>query len=306
MTSLRYLHLDVFTSRPFAGNQLAVFPDARGLDVGAMSRIAREINFSETTFVLPSEQPGTDVRMRIFTPAREVPMAGHPTVGSTFALAHEGRIAVGRRDFVFGLGVGPTPVELEWTGGTLDFVWMTQQRPEFGRAFTHIDQVARALGVEPNDIGATGLPVQPVSCGLTFLLVPLTTREAVDRVVLDERQYVACCDHSGVEVLPAYVFSTEAGPDEAAAYSRMLAPAFAFGVPEDPATGSASGPLGCFLVQYGVVSPAQALRLVNVQGVKMGRPSAIAISIEAQGATVTRVRVGGSAVLVAEGVFRVC
>lgn len=269
-----------------------------------MQRIAREINFSETTFVLPAEDTGTDVRMRIFTPRREVPMAGHPTVGSAFALAHEGRFEPGRRNFVFGLGVGPTPVELEWKAGTLDFAWMTQQRPQFGRAFTEIPQVARSLGVDPNDIGATGLPVQPVSCGLTFLLVPLATRAAVDRARLDDQVLAACCERSGVELLPVFLFSTERGPDEATAYSRMLAPSF--GVPEDPATGSASGPLGCFLVQYGVVSPAQASRLLVVQGVAMGRPSAIAVSIEAEGSAVTRVRVGGSAVVVAEGVCRVC
>src|SRR5262245_58707633 len=117
---MRYLHYDVFTDTPFEGNQLAVFTDARGLSAQQMQALAREMNFSESTFILPAEAQGTDIRMRIFTPGSELPMAGHPTIGSTFALAHEGVIAAGRNRFVFGLGVGPTTVELKWRGSALD------------------------------------------------------------------------------------------------------------------------------------------------------------------------------------------
>src|SRR5579862_4427482 len=123
MATYRYLHYDVFTDRALEGNQLAVFPEPAALTTEAMQTVTREMNFSECTFIFPSETPGTGVRMRIFTPGEELPMAGHPTVGSTFALAHEGTIARGQREFVFGLGVGPTPVSLEWNGDTLDFVW---------------------------------------------------------------------------------------------------------------------------------------------------------------------------------------
>ena len=126
MASHHYLLYDVFTQAPFSGNALAVFPDARGIAGTDMPRIARELNLSETTFVLPAERSDTDVRMRIFTPHVEMPMAGHPTVGSTFALEHAGVIAPGRSRFVFGLNVGPVPVDLEWPDGTLSFVWMTQ------------------------------------------------------------------------------------------------------------------------------------------------------------------------------------
>src|SRR5437870_4309942 len=111
----RYLHLDVFTEEPLAGNQLAVFPNANGLDTGRMQRIALEMAFSETTFVFPAERPSTDCRVRIFTPRLELPMAGHPAIGTTFALAHEGRIGPERQSIVLGLGIGPTPVGLEWT-----------------------------------------------------------------------------------------------------------------------------------------------------------------------------------------------
>ena len=119
--SLSYLHYDVFTDTPLTGNQLAVFGDGRGLSTERMQAIAREMNFAESTFILPAEAQGTDVRMRIFTPARELPMAGHPTVGSTFALAHTGVIRPGTARFVFGLGVGPVPVDLEWEGSRLRF-----------------------------------------------------------------------------------------------------------------------------------------------------------------------------------------
>ena len=124
--SYRYLHYDVFTDHVFGGNQLAVFLDGRGLSKETMQAIAREMNFSESTFILPPEQPDADLRMRIFTPADELPMAGHPTIGSTFALAHSGVIAAGRDVVVFGLGVGPVPVALTWRGDALTFAWMTQ------------------------------------------------------------------------------------------------------------------------------------------------------------------------------------
>src|SRR5215218_10113223 len=128
---MRYLHYDVFTDTRFEGNQLAVFHDARGLTSGQMQTITREMNFSECTYILPSDVPGTDVRMRIFTPGTELPMAGHPTIGSTFALAEAGVIKRGTERFVFGLGVGPTPVALEWSGDRLRFAWMTQLNPTF-------------------------------------------------------------------------------------------------------------------------------------------------------------------------------
>src|SRR5258705_2560707 len=123
----RYLHYDVFTDRPLTGNQLAVFTDPAGLAAGDMARITREMNFSECTFILPSEPAGTDVRLRIFAPDRELPFAGHPVIGSTFALAHEGLVKPPRARLVLGLGLGPTAGDLEWSGEHLAFSWMTQQ-----------------------------------------------------------------------------------------------------------------------------------------------------------------------------------
>ena len=160
--TLRYLHLDVFTDTALEGNQLAVFPEPAGLTTGMMQAITREMNFSESTFIFPPEAPGTDVRMRIFTPGDELPMAGHPTIGSTFALVHEGIIKRGQEGFVFGLGVGPTPVSLEWKGDALDFAWMTQKNPVFGGKVTDRAGFARALGIAAQDLAAPA--PQVVSC----------------------------------------------------------------------------------------------------------------------------------------------
>jgi trans-2,3-dihydro-3-hydroxyanthranilate isomerase len=299
----RYLHYDVFTDRRFGGNQLAVFPDAAGLPGQTMQQIAREIGFAETTFVTAAEAPDTDVRMRIFTPGTEMPMAGHPVVGSTFALARDGAIAGGRTDWIFGLNIGPTPVSMEWSGSRLEFAWMTQRNPEFGPTFDDVGRVATALGVKEDDVRATGLPVEQVSCGVPFVVVPLATRAAVDRAVPDAR----------LLDFEAYVFTTDraGSSDSATTYSRMFAPML--GVVEDPATGSASGPLGSYLVRHSLVTPAQAGSILNLQGVKLGRPSWIHISIEASGGpstslragAISRVRVGGTSVFVAEGVMEV-
>jgi trans-2,3-dihydro-3-hydroxyanthranilate isomerase len=291
----RYLHYDVFSERRFAGNQLAVFPEAAGLSAQTMQQIAREIGFAETTFVTVPEQPGTDIRMRIFTPGTELPMAGHPVVGSTFALARHGTIGAGRTDWTFGLNIGPTPVSLEWSESRLNFAWMTQRNPEFGPRFDDVGRIATALGLEEEDVRATGLPVQQVSCGMPFVFVPVATRAAVDRAAPDAR----------LLDFEAYVFTTDRAHarDSAITYSRMFAPQF--GIIEDPATGGASGPLGSYLVHHSIVTPAQGRSVLNLQGVKLGRPSWIHVSVESANGDISRVRVGGTSVFVAEGTMEV-
>ena len=149
---LSYLHYDVFTGEALLGNQLAVFTEARGLDTAKMQRLAREMNFSESTFILPAERSDDDIRMRIFTPMNEMPMAGHPTIGSTFALAQTGVIRPGSARFVFGLNIGPVPVDLEWNGSALRFAWMTQSTPTFGPIIADRAVVAAALGLETADL----------------------------------------------------------------------------------------------------------------------------------------------------------
>jgi trans-2,3-dihydro-3-hydroxyanthranilate isomerase len=293
----RYLHLDVFTDRAFEGNQLAVFPEPQGLSAAQMQAIAKEMNFSESTFIFPREGTG-DVRMRIFTPGAELPIAGHPTIGSTFALAYEGTIARGREQFVFELGVGPTPVSLEWGPSGLDFAWMTQPLPTFGATIQGREAFAAAVGVSARDLVA-GLPLQSVSCGVPFLFAPIASRKAVDSIAIDRRALAACCKESGLGEMPVFFFTTDRTGGDETVYSRMLAPGF--GIAEDPATGSASGPLGSFLLQYSVVTAEAARSMLSLQGVAMGRPSRIHISIDSDRGRITRVRVGGKSLLVGRG-----
>jgi trans-2,3-dihydro-3-hydroxyanthranilate isomerase len=299
MRSYRFLHYDVFTDHLFGGNQLAVFLDGRGLSTDTMQAVAKEMNFSETTFVLPPEAEGTDARVRIFTPAEELPVAGHPTIGTTFALARTGAIAAGRDQIVFGMNIGPVPVALTWTGEDLGFAWMSQGMPTFGDSIANRDAVAQALSISPAAITGTGRPVQVVSCGVPFLYVPLTARRAVDNAQLNAAALEALLEETGTGAHGVFIFSAEPGTDRATVYSRMFAPGL--GVQEDPATGIASGPLGCYLVKHQIVPPEKATAMVSLQGAKMGRPSHVHISIGTSDGDITSVRVGGEAVLAGEG-----
>ena len=299
--SLSYLHYDVFTGQALLGNQLAVFTDARGIDTRLMQAIAREMNFAESTFILPAEQPDTDIRMRIFTPFTELPLAGHPTIGSTFALAQEGVIKPGSPRFVFGLNIGPIPVDLEWNpeagAARLRFAWMTQLNPTFGPEVHARAVVASAIGLAETDLVAN-LPIQDVSCGLRFLYVPLRDRETVDRAVSDTAGFRRLETEVGLN-LPIFMFAVLPSGSAETVYSRMFAPDF--GIIEDPATGGASGPLGCYLVRHGIVSGDAAKRIVSLQGVAMGRASRIHVAIDGTRETITQVKVGGEAVLVGRG-----
>ena len=315
----RYRQYDVFTDKPLAGNQLAVFVETAGLSAAEMQSMTRETKFSECTFVQPPEAAGTDVRLRIFGPANEMQFAGHPVIGSAFALADEGVIAPGRKEFTFGLGIGPTLVELEWAADLsadlsavarsakvaarsakvdrLQFAWMTQQKPVYGPTLNAPAALAAALGLEASAMRAGVLP-QEVNCGSAFFMVPLASRAAVDQAVVDTRAVAAVFEAAKITRRGLFIFSTEPGADGATAYSRMM------GANEDPATGSASGPLGCYLVKHGLVPPDKAGAIVSSQGVKMGRPSRIFIKLDVNGTEVTRVRVGGTSVLVGEGWLR--
>jgi trans-2,3-dihydro-3-hydroxyanthranilate isomerase len=298
----RYLQYDVFTDKPLAGNQLAVFTDTAGLSAAEMQAMTRETKFSECTFVQPSEAAGTDVRLRIFGPANELQFAGHPVIGSTFALADDSAIKPGQKEFTFGLGVGPTLVELEWAAAgadnpTLQFAWMTQQKPVFGPTLNAPGPLAAALGIDPSMLRPGVLP-QEVNCGSPFFIVPLVSRAAIDQAVVDIRTAAAMFEAAKITRRGLFIFSTEPGADGATVYSRMM------GANEDPATGSASGPLGCYLVKHGLVPAEKAGSIVSAQGVKMGRPSRIHIKIDVGGGEISRVRVGGTSVLVGEGKLR--
>ena len=272
----RFKIIDVFTDRPLAGNQLAVVLDAEGLEAGSMQAIAREFNFSETTFVTRSQRPGCDWRVRIFTPFIELAMAGHPTVGTAVVLREAGLTG---SEVVFELGVGPTPVAFDGDG----LAWMTQPEARFGTTVGDYELLASALSLSPKDIRAD-LPAQVVSCGNEFLFVPISSLEALGRMQAN----MAVWDRATSSVRRGGVFGfveTSRGRLRA----RMFAPAL--GVPEDPATGSAAGPLGAYFARHlGVTS------LLIEQGVEMGRPSTLHVD-----ASAVNPRVGGRAVTVASG-----
>lgn len=293
----KYIHLDVFTDRALTGNQLAVFVEPTGLSTETMAAMTREMNYSECTFLFPREDEQADFRVRIFGRGGEMQFAGHPVIGTTFALAHIGRIRPDRSRIVLGLGLGPTPVDLTWRDGKLAFAWMTQQLPKYGPVLQDVDGVAGALGIEPAAIKATGLPIEEVWCGSAFFFVPIATRQAVDAAALNRPAVDAVFERAKAQRRGMFVFSPEKAGDDADAYSRMLS---ATGQ-EDPATGSASGPLGCYLVKHKVVPPDRSEKIVSRQGVKMGRPSRIHISIGLKGGDITHVKVGGESVVVGEG-----
>lgn len=296
--SYRYVHLDVFTDRRLAGNQLHVYLNPEGLDADAMTRLTLESNYSENTFVYPPDRPRTDFRVRIFGRSGEIPFAGHPTIGTAFALAHTGRIKPATGATVFGLGIGPTPIDLEWKGPDLAFAWMTQQKPTFGNSTADAAGVAAALGLQATDIAAGRAPAaQDVSTGSAYIIVPLASRKAVDAAAIDGPRLRAIRASSGLKGFAVYAFTTESG-DGTTSYSRLVPPP---GIIEDPATGSAAGPLGCFMVRYGFVAGDRAGSIVNAQGVLVKRPSRIHIRIASVNGEITQVKVGGASVVVGEG-----
>jgi len=292
--SYKYIHLDVFTDRRLQGNQLFVFVQPAGLDADSMQVLTRESNLSECTFVFPAEQAGTDHRVRIFTRTAETPFAGHPTIGTAFALAHTGALKPGLSHTTFGLGVGPTNIDLEWKDGRLAFAWMTQLKPTFGKTIDDSRALAAAIGVEALDPRA---PAQEVNCGSNFVIVPLPTRKAVDAAVLDRAKADAVFAAAGVQRRGMYIFSTERGQDDATAYSRLLGT----GGIEDPATGSAAGPAGAFAAKHGFVPPDRAGAMVFLQGVLVRRPSRLHVRAGMTGTEVTSIKVGGAAVVVGDG-----
>jgi trans-2,3-dihydro-3-hydroxyanthranilate isomerase len=299
MAGIDYLTLDVFTESALSGNQLAVVPDASGLSAERMQQIANEFSLSETTFVLPPDDGVSACRVRIFTPLLELPMAGHPTIGTTYALAHLGRLRPGQESIGLQLGIGPTPVALVWQDQRLSSAWMTQPGVELSDCPGRLDGLAEALRLTAADLEVPALPVQVASAGVPFLYVPVKSRAAVDAAELNRQKLVAWCGHAGLPELPVYLFSLEVGEDDALCYSRMFAPVL--GVEEDPATGGASGPLLAYLVHYGVAPSSPDYVAVNIQGVRMGRPSRILMRMGGADTDPGAVVVGGQAVVVGEG-----
>lgn len=280
MRDYRYLIVDVFTDTPLAGNQLAVFTNAVGMSTERMRALAREIGFSETTFVFPAEQGG-DFRMRIFTPTRELPFAGHPTLGTAFALAGPLQSTVLRIECEAGI----VPVVLEREGAKLVFGRMEQPLPSI-QGFGDSYEVLAALGV-----GESRLPVEVYDNGVRHLYVMLDSFEDVAACSPDVSALETAARKAGVNV-----FALEDGRVKTRMFSTFL------GVGEDAATGSAAGPLALHLARHGLVDWGTEVEIA--QGAEIGRPSTLFARANGDEDGVTSVEVGGSAVVVARGEFR--
>ena len=285
-----YITVDVFTDRPLEGNQLAVFTDARELREPEFQRLAREMNLSETTFVLPRD-PAVErergVKVRIFTVAEELDFAGHPTLGTAAAL----RARCGAAQVELDLRAGKIPVEFDDAQGPC-FGTMRQRDPEFGRVHRRED-IAGFTNLRVEDL-RDDVPIQTVSTGMAFAVVPVATLAALQGLRVDTAGAAA---HAGRTDAKFFFFvSTETVDPKARIHARMI-----FYNGEDPATGSASGCCAAWLVKHGLAASEE--RVLIEQGIECGRPSRLFVSAERRVDTVTNVRVGGSAVEVARGVL---
>lgn len=298
--SKQFVIADVFTEARFGGNQLAVFTDGSGLDSATMQDIAREMNYSETTFLLPAEQDG-DFRVRIFTPAHELPFAGHPLVGSAYVIVHERmkQWSEPLTSITLEAGVGPIRVDVQTEGSRLGRSTMTQPLPVVRGSYANIAAVAAALSLDESSIKNTGVPVETIFNGIAAMIVPVANRAAIENITIDSGALKRISNEVGASTVLA--FTRETALPTSTVHCRVFAPAA--GVGEDAATGSANGPLGFYLVRHKLVEPEATTKIVSEQGFEMKRPSLLYIDIDVDSATskVTAVRVGGGVVIAGRG-----
>ncbi len=294
---LHYHLLDVFTNQAFGGNQLAVFTSPPAdISQATMQKIAKEMNLAEITFVFPPDDSNNDYRVRIFTPATEMPMAGHPTVGTGYLLAHQGMLGDidGEKVVTFEEGVGPIKVTVKADeAGQVQRVLMRQPLPEFLDIYEDKQWIADMLSLSVEDLHPT-VPVQVATTGVPFLYIVVNSLDAIGKINLRLDMWGEKLKGTNAEQIFATTIETQY--PGSTVHSRMFAPAF--GIPEDPATGAASGPLGAYLVKYGLV---EAGDMVSEQGVEMGRPSFIDIHIGKDGDTFTDIIIGGECVYMGYG-----
>ncbi|MFZ0032352.1 MAG: PhzF family phenazine biosynthesis protein [Candidatus Cybelea sp.] len=292
MAQFPYDVVDVFTTTALEGNALAVFPDASGIDDATMQRVAREMNLSETTFILPAESEGDATRVRIFTPARELPFAGHPTIGTAYVMRMLGIVPAGAKRFVLHENVGRVPIRVD--DGDDPILWLTTP-PMTRLGEFAAEACARALSLSSERLAAD-VPCEQLSAGAPLIFVAVKDRAAVDDAEVDSAAFAALM-REGKAPSPIFVFAaTERG-----AYSRMFAPVL--GIVEDPATGGATGPLAAFMMEHGLVARAGGTRFVSEQGVKMGRRSILHVFVHGEGGK-EGIEVGGNVVPVASGTMR--
>jgi trans-2,3-dihydro-3-hydroxyanthranilate isomerase len=291
-SAYRYKVVDVFTRVPLEGNPLAVFPDSQGLDGIMMQRIARELNLSETVFFEEPTISGCVKSFRIFTPAREIVFAGHPTVGASYVLIAEGLVPKGTSQFSVQERIGPISIGVEMSD--LPLIWLETPTITFNNTLG-ADSCSAALGLKGGDL----LDIKPqiVDAGNPTLLVALRDRSIVDRAVLDVRVF---CELQAElqESFCMFVFT----PTGQGAYSRMFAPHY--GIPEDPATGSSTGPLAAFMKRHNLLPQSGIGRFVSEQGTKMGRRSLLYFEVSETDSG-DRISVGGNVTPLIEAVLTV-
>jgi trans-2,3-dihydro-3-hydroxyanthranilate isomerase len=302
LRTLKFYQADVFTAQPFGGNPVAVFPNAQGLTDFELQQIAREMNLSETVFVLPPTDEAAVVRLRIFTPTQEIPFAGHPVLGTFYVLARLGLIAVtdGVTRVMQECNIGLFPVEIHVRGGQITRVVMTQPKPLFLGSMDETEDlfhIAKALGLPKYQIVDTKAPVMVVSTGLPVVIVPVRALTAVRSIEPDASAIVDMCERFGTNGI--LVYTTMTVEDHATVHTRMFAPAI--GILEDPATGSASGAMGAYLVHNGLVEVGPLTEIIIEQGYEIGRPSRILVQVESDDDAIQTVKVGGQVVMVVEG-----
>lgn len=286
------LQVDAFTTKPLQGNPCAVFFDCDDLDAATMLAVAKEMNLSESAFVAASTV--ADVKVRYFTPSEEIPLAGHPTIATTYALIHTGRLTVpvGRSKLSLELLEGPISVEVERTKDRLERIIMVQRRPVFGATYDP-EEVMPAFGLRLDD-ALSGVPIQTVSTGTRQLMVPVATRAALERAQLDIPAYNALKQQG--DFFSPHLFCLEGKTPEGDTYARH------FGTPpdvlEDPFTGSATGGMGAFLWRYNLIEHP---RFIAEQGHDMGRPGKGWVEVIGSRNAIETVRVGGAAVAVLAG-----
>jgi trans-2,3-dihydro-3-hydroxyanthranilate isomerase len=298
----RFVTADVFTDRIFGGNPLAVLPDARGLADRQMQAVAREFNLSETVFVLPPDDPAHTRKLRIFTPAQEVPFAGHPTVGSALVLAATGALELAGETtrITFEERAGPVPVTIRSAGGRAVFAQLTAPQAPEVRPAPEPAALAAMLSLAPSDLRTeAGLP-EIASCGFPFLIVELRNAAALGRARLDPALWRELLADAWTKEV--YLVTRDAAGAHADFRARMFAPAA--GIEEDPATGSAAAALGGWLGTHEAAGDGSR-RYVIAQGIEMGRPSRLEVEVDRRAGALAAVRVGGGAVPVAEGTIEV-
>jgi trans-2,3-dihydro-3-hydroxyanthranilate isomerase len=293
---LAFHTLDVFTADRFAGNPLAVVLDADELDAGLMQRIAREFNLAETVFVQQPANPMHSARVRIFTPAAEIPFAGHPTVGAAILLAELKPVAAGEAIIALEETIGIVRVGVRQRSGAASFAEFDSPKlPEETGTLPTIERLAAALGLIPREIGFANHRPSRFAVGNSFAFVPIASLEAIAKARVDSGHWSAL---AGQGLVGAYLYCRETAHTTSAFHARMFAPDM--GIPEDPATGSAAAAFAGVIQRFDALPDGLHRRAIE-QGFEMGRPSLVHVSLSIDGGKLNNVRIGGHAVRVSEG-----